>query len=201
MRDTYTLIGLTGPTGSGKTSVTDVMKEYGFAIVNADEVAHKALEDKELLKALVKAFGEGILNIDGSINRRETAKIAFCSKENTHILNSLTHPVILKLAADEFKNLASKGHNEIIFDAPTLFESGSHTLCDKIISVVAPLQERVRRVVKRDKITEEEAFSRVSAQKENSFYTEKSDYVIENSGDFCALREKVLNIIKELRSE
>lgn len=201
MSETYTLIGLTGPTGSGKTTVAEVFRNLGFAVVNADEIAHKALEDKELIKALAGAFGEGIINSDGSVNRRETAKIAFASKDNTETLNSLTHPVILRLAQSEFERLYDEGYKKIIFDAPTLFESGSHILCRKIISVVAPKDIRIKRITARDGITEEEAKRRVGAQKPNGFYIENSDYVLYNSGTSEALSEKAETLAKELMNE
>lgn len=201
MNNNYKLYGLTGPTGSGKTTVTDILKNHRFEIVNADEIAHKALLDTELISALKIAFGEGIINPDGSINRRETAKIAFSSKENTEILNSLTHPVILRLAVEEFERLSREGSKNIVFDAPTLFESGSDKLCQKIISVIAPENLRARRIMKRDNISEAEAIKRISAQKIEEFFRENSDFVIENDGDIKALKAKTESIIKELINE
>lgn len=201
MNNNYKLYGLTGPTGSGKTTVTDILKNHRFEIVNADEIAHKALLDTELISALKIAFGEGIINPDGSINRRETAKIAFSSKENTEILNSLTHPVILRLAVEEFERLSREGSKNIVFDAPTLFESGSDKLCQKIISVIAPENLRARRIMKRDNISEAEAIKRISAQKSEEFFRENSDFVIENDGDMKALKAKTESIIKELINE
>lgn len=201
MNNNYKLYGLTGPTGSGKTTVTDILKNHRFEIVNADEIAHKALLDTELISALKIAFGEGIINPDGSINRRETAKIAFSSKENTEILNSLTHPVILRLAVEEFERLSREGSKNIVFDAPTLFESGSDKLCQKIISVIAPENLRARRIMKRDNISEAEAIKRISAQKSEEFFRENSDFVIENDGDIKALKAKTESIIKELINE
>lgn len=201
MNNNYKLYGLTGPTGSGKTTVTDILKNHRFEIVNADEIAHKALLDTELISALKIAFGEGIINPDGSINRRETAKIAFSSKENTGILNSLTHPVILRLAVEEFERLSREGSKNIVFDAPTLFESGSDKLCQKIISVIAPENLRARRIMKRDNISEAEAIKRISAQKSEEFFRENSDFVIENNGDIKALKAKTESIIKELINE
>ena len=201
MNNNYKLYGLTGPTGSGKTTVTDILKNHRFEIVNADEISHKALLDTELISALKIAFGEGIINPDGSVNRRETAKIAFSSKENTEILNSLTHPVILRLAVEEFERLSREGSKNIVFDAPTLFESGSDKLCQKIISVIAPENLRARRIMKRDNISEAEAIKRISAQKSEEFFRENSDFVIENDGDIKALKAKTESIIKELINE
>ena len=194
----YILIGLTGPTGAGKTSVTKILEAQGFGIVEADKIAHKALEDSDCIKALTNAFGEGILNTDGSINRRETAKVAFSSKENTEKLNSITHPVIEKLSLKAFDEYFCHGFDKIIFDAPTLFESGLHKICDKIIAVTADDNIRLERIMKRDGITEEEARRRMSAQKDCSYYKERAHISIDNSKDESALCAEVLEVAKEL---
>ncbi len=201
MNKKYYLYGLTGPTGSGKTTVTEIMKEHGFAVVNADEIAHKALFDKELILALTKAFGESIINPQGEIIRRNLGRIAFSTKENTEVLNSLTHPVILRLAKEEFESLAENGFEKILFDAPTLFESGSHKLCHKIISVIAPEAKRIERIMSRDNISESDAKKRIGAQKTEEFFRENSHFVIENNSDLSALKENTEKVIKELINE
>lgn len=195
----YRLIGLTGPTGSGKTVVSRTFEEYGCAVVDADKVAHKALTLPECIEALVEAFGSGIQNSDGIINRKALAAAAFSAEENTQKLNSITHPVILKLATDEFERLARDGYKNIVFDAPTLFESGSHTLCDVIIAVTAPLVLRKERIIKRDNLTPEQAAARLNAQKPDSFYTDRADFTIVNDKDESTLIDKTADIIKELR--
>ncbi len=201
MNKNYILIGLTGPTGSGKTTVTDIMQAHGFEIVNADEIAHRALSDKALKNSLVNAFGKDIINPDSEVNRRKLAQIAFSSKENTEILNSLTHPVILRLAKAEFENRSKDGKCKIVFDAPTLFESGSYKLCDKIVSVIAPESVRTERIMKRDNITEAEAKARINAQKSEAFFKENSDFIIYNDCDIKTLENRTENFIKELINE
>ena len=195
---TYRLIGLTGPTGAGKSSVSKIFAECGFAVVNADEVAHKALCDTECIENLMSAFGKDILTSDHSVNRKALAKVAFSSKENTQTLNSITHPVIIRLSFECFKSLADAGYKNIIFDAPTLFEAGIDKDCDLIISVVCPVNERIKRIMERDNITEAEALARISAQKDNSFYTERSDFVIENNTNSENLAKRTQEIIKEI---
>ena len=197
----YTLIGLTGPTGAGKGQVANILREQGFATVDADKIAHKALENSECIKELVEAFGENILNSDGTINRRKLASYAFENETSTKRLNSITHPVILQLATEEFEQLAKEGYKNIVFDAPTLFESGSHTLCDKIIAVTADFGTRLERIIKRDNITKDEAIARMSAQKPSEFYAEKADFVITNDTDLESLKTQTSEIVKELSDE
>ncbi len=203
LKDTkaYTLIGLTGPTGAGKGQVASILREQGFATVDADKVAHKALENPECIKNLVENFGEDILNSDGTINRRKLAGFAFKNEESTKALNSITHPVILQLAKAEFEHLAKEGFENIVFDAPTLFESGADTLCDKIIAVTASFETRLERIMCRDNITKKEAHSRMSAQKPSEFYEEKADFVITNNSDLENLKTQTITVIKELCDE
>lgn len=194
----YTLIGLTGPTGAGKGQVAAFLKKAGCGVVDADKVAHKALEDVECIKNLTDAFSSEILNEDGTVNHRILAQKAFKDEESTILLNSITHPVILRLAKDEFECLSAQGFCNIIFDAPTLFESGADTLCDRIIAVIAPKDTRLSRILRRDNITEAEALARISAQKDNSFYTDRADAVIENQKDFDHLRLESLRALGEV---
>ncbi len=194
----YRLIGLTGPTGSGKSLVSQVFSENGFAVVDADKVAHIAIESPVYKDGLISAFGLSILNSDGTVNRREVARIAFSTKENTARLNAIAHPVIIDFALEEFCRLCEQGYENIVFDAPTLIESGSHKLCDVIITVLAPVDIRKARIISRDNITEEEAKRRIDAQREDGFYTSVSHYVINNNGTKEQTILKTEEIIKEL---
>lgn len=198
MSKDYRLIGLTGPTGSGKSAVSEIFKESGFACVDADKIAHKALCQKACIEKLTQAFGTDILSEDKSINRKNLGAKAFKNEENTKLLNSITHPVIIALSLEEFEALSKKGFDNILFDAPTLFEAGMDNLCDLIISVIAPKSIRLERILHRDNITKEQATARINAQKEDSFYTEKSDFVIINDKDFNTLTSKAKEIIKEI---
>lgn len=196
-KSNYTLIGLTGPTGAGKGAVASILSCAGCAVVDADKVAHAVLEDNECIRKLTQAFGDTILNNDGTINRKALAKLAFRDTDSTALLNSITHPMIISLAKSEFERLASEGYKTIVFDAPTLFESGSHTLCHRIIAVIAPEDIRLARILARDGITPEQALARISAQKDADFYTQKADAVIINDSDFENLREQTERVIRE----
>lgn len=194
----YNLYGLTGPTGAGKSYVGKLFSDHGFAVVDADKIAHEALRDTECIKELCKAFSERILNPDGSVNRPVLGTIAFSCKENTKALNSITHPVITRLCLEAFEDLSSQGYNNIIFDAPTLIESGMDSMCKKVICVLSPENLRLERILKRDGITEEKAMERISAQHHDDFYKEKSQYIIINDKDENALAERTEKVIKEL---
>lgn len=176
--------------------MTKILREQGFAVCEADKLAHKALLVPHCTEALKKAFGDDIVNPDGSVDRRKIAMRAFSCEENTLLLNSITHPVIKELSLKAFDEYSDMGYQRIIFDAPTLFESGLDSLCHKIVAVVAEDEVRLSRIMKRDNLTEEEAKRRMSAQKDNSFYMEKADFVIDNSSDEKALRDATLSLLK-----
>ncbi len=194
----YRLIGLTGPTGSGKSEASRVFAKAGAAVVNADEVAHRALTLPSCIEALTKAFGRDILSDDGSVCRKKLAKIAFSSKENTDMLNRITHPIITKLCEEEFDRLCSEGASTIILDAPTLFESGLHRICDRIVAVTAPKEERMQRIMVRDNLSEEQARERMNAQFDEDFYNANSHYTLANHGDLETFKANAEKLAEEL---
>ncbi|MBR3971989.1 MAG: dephospho-CoA kinase [Ruminococcus sp.] len=194
----YRLIGLTGPTGAGKSSASKIFEDHGFAIVDADKIAHKALTDQNSIVSLAEEFGESILNADGSINRKALAKCAFANAESTEKLNQITHPVITELSFKEFERLSQEGFENIIFDAPTLFEAGMDTLCDCVVSVIAPVKIRTERIKQRDNLTDEQAKARISAQKDDIYYANRSRFVIVNDTDADTLTKRTEEIIKEI---
>ena len=190
------IIGLTGPTGAGKSSACTVAAEYGFKIVDCDKLARKAVEKgTEGLKNLVSVFGSGILNLDGSLNRKELAKIAFSTKGNTELLNKTLLPHIVLLV----KNESNSGM--VLLDAPTLYESGIDSMCNAVIAVLADENVRLERIMSRDSIDEESARLRINAGKPEEYYKQKTEYIIYNNGkqnDFKDRFEVIINkILKE----
>ncbi len=183
------IIGLTGQTGAGKSTVCHILSEMGFAIIDCDIVAREVtVNNKKLLENLASAFGIDILNADGSLNRKALAQKAFSSPQKTALLNSIIHPVILEEIEGRIKACDNK---YVILDAPTLFESGADSLCDKIIAVIADEKIRLERILKRDDITQDQAQMRISAQGDDAFYIDKSDAVIYNNG---SIEDVVLQI-------
>jgi len=174
-------IGLTGQTGAGKSTVSEFAAKMGYRIINADKVARQVMgNNSECLKRLAEIFGSDIINSDGSCNRKLLAKRAFSSRENTDILNGITHPAIISKVR-EYIDIYSKESDVIIFDAPQLFESGSDKMCDKIIAVVAPVETRWKRLVSRDGISESDVQMRMNVQLDEDFFRANADYIIDGS--------------------
>lgn len=193
------IIGLTGPTGAGKSTVCSFLKKYNCKIIDADMIAHKVLETNIDCKSkLVSEFGQNIVNQNGDIIRKELAKVAFSSKEKTYKLNKITHPFILsELKILIHKNMQT-GTNAIIIDAALLFECNCNSLCDIIISVVANKKNRQKRIISRDNIDSNLASIRMSSQKPVEFYIKNSDYIINNNSSMDDLKNKTKSLFAYL---
>lgn len=192
------VIGLTGKTGAGKSTVASYLKDKGCFIIDGDVIAREiVMPPSSALKELAKTFGEDILLPDGSLDRKALAKKAFSSAENTALLNGITHPHIKKRFQELIDRAESEDFTVAVIDAAALLESDCKNLCEKIIVVHAPENIRLERILSRDKITYEQAMIRIKGQKEDNYYFSQADVVITNSGDTQSLEEE-LNKLKEL---
>lgn len=176
------IIGLTGQTGAGKSTVSKILEKYGCYHIDADKVAHDILEnDKEVQEKLKERFGEDIIDKDGKINRKILAARAFADNESTLALNAITHPAVNNKIQNIIMVQKEYGTKAVIIDAIALFESGEAKLCDYTVAVTAPRDVRLERIIARDKISVSRAKERINAQKDESFFTLNADYIINNS--------------------
>ena len=174
------LVGLTGKTGAGKSTVSNYLKGKGAYIIDGDIVARKVLVDNKcLIDKLSEEFGAGILNPDGTLNRLALAKEAFSTPENTNKLNSIMHPAINDSIFEEAEE-AFVEYDVVIVDAAAIIESGFTKKSDYLIVVHAPVEIRKERIIKRDNLTEADADVRINGQKEDSFYISEADFVFYN---------------------
>lgn len=189
-----TVWGLTGKSGSGKTTASKLLEKKGFYVVDGDVLARRATEKgSPVLKKLADFFGEDILLPDGTLDRRKTAERAFSTPENTKKLNEITHGEIDRLFSLEIEKAKKAGYENCLFDAAALLESPSKERCDKIIVVTAPLEVRLKRILARDSITEQEALRRINAQKDDEYYFRHADILIRNYPPF-SLEEQLRKI-------
>ncbi len=192
------IYGLTGMSGAGKTTVSKAFSDNGIYVINCDTVAREVTEKgKPCLSYLADVFGD-ILNNDGTLNRKVLGNIVFNDKAKLIRLNEIIYPYI---TYDVIKRIEKADNSIILLDAPTLFESGIDYICDGIISVVCDKTLSVKRIMERDNIDEDAALARLQSQHDKSYYTEKSDYVIDNNGDITTLIEKAENIAAKIRNK
>ena len=188
-----TVIGLTGPTGAGKSILAPLAEEFGFYAVDCDQTARVAVKaGTPGLKALVAAFGEDILEPDGELNRAALAKKAFADAEHTALLNETILPFIGTLIERDIQ-----GKNALL-DAPTLFESGIDRICTATVAVLADKTVRLRRIMERDHLTEEDAMLRIRAGKPDAFYRGKADFILYNNGNTDELNRQFREILTEI---
>ena len=189
------IIGLTGPTGAGKSSLTPVAEKLGFKVIDCDKTARQAVEKgTEGLVALVRTFGEDILLPDGSLNRKALAQKAFSTPQKTELLNKTLLPFITELVLRECDG------DKVLLDAPTLFESGLDAKCTATVGVLADRETRLARIKIRDNLSEVEALIRINAGKTDEFYKKNADYIIYNNGECLEFQrefEVILSRYKE----
>ena len=199
---TMHLIGLTGQTGAGKTTVSALFAANGFAVINADETARAvAAPGTPCLAALRQVFGSAILHPDGSMNRPAVAGLIYSDADARARYQAIIFPYITQSIRQQAQALAAAGHPLILLDAPTLFESGIDRFCERIVSVIADRACRIRRIMQRDGLTQLQAQQRVNAQHTEDFFRTHSHAVIENNGTGEALAAAASAVIERLKQE
>ena len=171
------IIGLTGGIGSGKTTIANLFREANIPVYIADDEARKIMQLPEIIQEIKNTFGSEIFD-DTILNREKLSQIVFNDPEKLKLLNAIIHPAVRK----HFQNwvLNHKKYSFVIYEAAILFESGSYKNCDLIITVTAPIETRIERVIQRDKTTREQVLKRINAQWDDTQRISKSDFVIVN---------------------
>ena len=182
-------VGLTGPTGAGKSYVCEIFRQKGFKIIDCDKIAHElTVKNAPILTELANEFGEDVVK-NGELDRKLLASRAFDTKEHTKKLNSILHPAIAEKCKEEAQGLT-------VLDASQLFEANMQNDCYKVIGVLADEDVRIKRIIARDNITEQQAKLRMSAQFDNDYFIDNCDYIIYNNGeDIAAQTDNILEVI------
>ena len=199
------VIGLTGGIGTGKSTVSQILKDRGFSVIDLDVISHEVIEFSSVVEKIVQNFGREVLdeNEDGNctISREKLGKIIFADKEKRFALNSIMHPEILKVMHKKILECKSEKNKIIFVEVQLLFEVQWEKEFDYILLVAAKRDMQVRRVLERDKRSEEEAWNIINSQMSLDEKREKSDFVIENDGNMDDLNKKVDKFLKSLEQQ
>jgi dephospho-CoA kinase len=190
------IIGLTGGIGSGKTTLVNYMESLGIPVFIADEEAKKAMQSPHVLEEVKTSFGNSIFE-NGQLNRQQLASIVFSNPDKLKELNSIIHPEVKRLFAIWLNQLKTVPF--VVYEAAILFESGSYQNCDYIITVTAPLEDRITRVMQRDNCSRAQVLQRINAQWTDEERAVKSNFVIDNTTAQSAKNE-IDNILKILKN-
>ena len=190
------MIGLTGQTGAGKTTVCKILKENDFHIIDADKVARDVVEvGSQCVMDIALEFGCQYLNENGTLNRSKLGDSIFGNKKKLKTLNGIMFPYIIDAIKQQIYEGIDQGQKFIIVDAPTLFESGLDRFCDIVVSVISSEATRKQRIVLRDNITNEQAENRIASQQKDDFYVDRSWKVIENNSNEQDLKDQINNLV------
>ncbi len=190
------ILGLTGGIACGKTTISNIFKQLGVKVIDADKVAREVIELPEIVNQIKKNYGDEVF-INGKLDRKKLREIIFNDKEKIMKLNSIIHPKVIDIFKEEYNK--NKFSDEIIvFDIPLLFEVGLEKYCNKTIVVYVNEEIQIKRVMERDKSSRELAKKIIDAQMELSKKIKMADYAIENNSTISELEKKVKNIIESI---
>lgn len=192
------VIGVTGGTGTGKSTLSSILASHGAEIIDADKIAKEIMKKgKEAYTDVVNAFGKDILDLNGEIDRKKLASIVFNDNAKLELLNSLTHKYVIRDMLNRLNRIRNAGETDIcVLDVPIPVEHGFLDTADEIWVVTASMETRVKRIMSRDNMTREEAEQRIAAQMSQEDYIKLADIVLENDGSMYDLEKKVDEYLK-----
>ena len=198
------VIGLTGGIGTGKSTVSQILKEKKFPVIDLDIISHKVIKFPKVVEKIVENFGKEVLEYNNTgnwiISREKLGRVIFGNREKRLILNSVMHPEILRIMRE--KILECKKENKIIFvEIQLLFEVQWEKEFDYILLVSAEKETQIKRILSRDNRSKEEALNIINSQMSLDEKKKRSDYVIENDGNIQDLEKKVDDFLKKIEFE
>jgi len=190
------VIGLVGGIGAGKSTVAGILEELGFYRIDSDREARAALDREEVRAQLVRWWGKGILNAQGTVDRKAVAEIVFKEPTQRSRLEELVHPIVKSSRAAMIDRARDDGRRGVVLDAPLLFEAGSDKECDAVFFIEAPEQARMARVASRG-WNQEELLRREAAQLSLEEKKARATITILNDGDVQSLRERIHAVLTQ----
>lgn len=193
------VIGLTGGIASGKSTISNMLMDMKIPVIDADVIARDVVKpETDTLKRLVKKFGEDILNIDGTLNRKKLSNIVFNDRESLKQLNLIIHPAIKNAIMNKLNEYKKSKEKYCVVDAALLIEANFIDIVDCVILVYVNRKTQVERLMNRDKISMEEAERKIDSQMSLDEKMKYADYLVDNNHDVENTRLQLKSIIKEI---
>ena len=187
------LFGVTGGIGSGKTTVSDFLKQKGVSIIGADPLAKELTNTlPEIRKALIEEFGNDVYTEAGELNKDKLSQLVFSDEKARHKVNSIIHPHVLDRIQTEAHRLKDEENQKRVgVEAALIYESKMHEMLAAVVVVTAPFEKRIEWIKKRNNLTREEILKRIDAQMPLAEKIRRADYVIENNENLDHLSNQV----------
>jgi len=197
LASSLTIIGITGGTGTGKTTALNVIREMGGLVIDADELYHTLLNESEpMLEALRERFPGAIP--EGTHDTKALGQIVFSDPEELRDLNAITHKFVSEEIGRLLTDWAKNGGELAAIDAIALIEGGAANICKATVGITAPTETRIARLMQREGISREYAELRISAQKPNEYFEENCDYVVSNDGSQESFKTKCKKVFEDI---
>ncbi|AOF48910.1 dephospho-CoA kinase [Tetragenococcus halophilus] len=191
------ILGITGSIATGKSTVVNIFKQYGFSVVDADIIAREVVEPNTAgLKKVVETFGSSVLCSDGSLNRKQLGQIIFSDTKKRQALNALLAPFLQEAIIEQIKR-ASAVSSLVIADIPLLYEAGYDKYMDQVAVVYIPEDLQVQRLMKRDRITKKEAQKKVASQLSIEEKKKRADIIFDNQESLSSIRQQIFSWLKK----
>jgi dephospho-CoA kinase len=199
----FLLVGLTGGIATGKSTVSEMLRELGAEIIDADRLAREVVEPGQpAFKQIVAEFGAGIVGADGALDRKKLGAIVFADPERRKRLEALTHPAIRARFQARLDELAAQGFEGLVFfDAPVMIESGNYKHMDRMVVVVTDEATQMARLRARDGTDDAEGRRKIASQMPLAEKAKLADHVIDNSGDREATAAQVRRVVAALTAD
>lgn len=196
------VIGLTGNIACGKSTVSNMLKDLGGYIIDADIVAREVVQKGMQAWIMIKEhFGEEYIGEDGEIDREKLGALVFADPQALDELNKIVHPIIVESIEKKLQKLRIKdSHRVVVIDAALLIETGCHRAVDEIWLVTLPYEIQLMRLIKRDDLTENQARQRIESQMPQDIKVRHADVIIDNSKDITYTKEQIKHLWHDLMS-
>lgn len=192
---------MTGGIASGKSTVADILRRLGAAIINADELSREVVRpEQDCWKEIVNTFGAEVLQPDKTIDRQKLRRIIFEDPEARQKLEAIIHPRVRALAEQRIREHGSAGYEFVVYEVPLLFEGNLHHWLRPVILVASDIAMQKKRLQERDRLTESEAEKHIAAQMSLEEKRRLADYVIENDGSLADLERRVRAVLEEIKA-